>query len=452
MVVLLATLTLVNFISALQSYRSGIAEAERVLDAQLTEIAALVLSTHAQGRSAVTAGRNLVWQVWKGAELVARSADAPTIDFVGAAPGLGSANFGGYRWRTDVQIDPASGLRVSAAQRMDARFAVAESIVAPSVVPNVLALPVLGLLIWLIVRHGLQPLQRLADELKSRQPGALDPLNEGMYATETRHIVASINALLARLGDAFERERRLAADAAHELRTPIAAVNVHAHNLGTLLDADAATSPATRIAFQELQASIRRTSHVVEQVLALNRVSPERFAERLQSTDLATIAVDVIARHIDPITSRGQDIELDGHPAPLTGDPFSLAMMLTNLIDNACKYTPAGGSIRVTTHTDHGVAILRVEDSGPGIDTCEHERVLAPFYRVGGDRHDPEQPGAGLGLAIVKHIAHLHGATVELGRSAFATGLSVTICFDRAVTSLPSEHHHDADPSAGARH
>jgi two-component system sensor histidine kinase QseC len=242
-----------------------------------------------------------------------------------------------------------------------------------------------------------------------------------------RVLTESINDLLRRLEDSFDRERRFAADAAHELRTPISVLKVQLHN--ALRDAPEQASLKT------LQASVQRMERSVEQVLMLYRTAPDQYAANFVELDLAGLARQVIAELYPQLEIRQQSIELVGSHFMMRGDSFALRMLLVNLIGNASKYSGDNCEIRVSLKEIGNVLELKVEDSGPGIPPEQRDKVFERFYRIGGDRQDSAIPGTGIGLAVVKHVADIHGATIELGASDFASGLAVMVRFQRDLSS-----------------
>lgn len=291
-----------------------------------------------------------------------------------------------------------------------------------SVLPVVATLPPLGLLIWLIVGYGLSPLRQLARQLHDKRADDLGALPVDRQPYELRQLIASTNDLLRRLEASFAREKHFASDAAHELRTPISALKVHLHNLAQHL-------PEGHHELQQVQQSVERMGKLIEQILTLNRTTPDLYITNFTAVDLHALAQEYIADNYSRFEEKNLAVELHGHPAWLQGNRFALETLVQNLLDNACKYTPAGGQIRVTADTREGSVVLTVEDSGPGIPEDQQERIFDRFYRIGGDQHDSGVIGSGLGLSIVRHIAELHHANIKLQRSSLDGGLSVSVIF-----------------------
>lgn len=290
--------------------------------------------------------------------------------------------------------------------------------------PLAVAVPILAVLIWLSVRWGLSPLQRLADEVARRAPGALEPLgNKAEVPVEVRPLTEALDALFARTAALIERERRFTADAAHELRTPLAAIKTQAEvALG-------ARDPAqARHAIEQVVRGTDRAARLVEQLLVLARLDPRSGLDTAQPVDLAGIAAEAISAAAPLAAGKKIDIGLSADPAEppvVSGDAGLLAVLLRNLIDNAIRYTPENGRIDVSARLEEARAVLRVADNGPGIAAEERTRVLNRFYRVLGSGGS----GSGLGLSIVARIAELHRAHLSLGTGLDGKGLSVTIAF-----------------------
>jgi two-component system sensor histidine kinase QseC len=290
---------------------------------------------------------------------------------------------------------------------------------------------VIGALIWLIVGLGLKPLRTLAATLQSRRAGELQPVASDGYPQELGVVITSVNQLMERLAEAFAREQRFAADAAHELRTPLAAIKISLHNLAQQGGIDRET-------LQNLTRSIDRMSDSIEQILALHRFTPEQLKAASTRCDLRQLAQAAIIDLYEACRAKQQSIELEADaPVIVEGGEFALQTLLRNLIDNASKYTPAGGSILLSVTPRDGEACIAIDDSGPGIPEADHQRVFDRFYRVGGDRHASGVVGSGLGLSIIAQIVRLHGGHVALQRSPQLGGLRVEILlpvFSRQTT------------------
>lgn len=437
LIALLSTIVLVNFVSALHGYRASMAEAQQLFDRQMAATARLLSSMPAPERPPIVVSKTeqQSFQVWsEDGHLLMRSASAPEQPIAPFEEGYREVNFSGYRWRVFSHFAQERRGWVQVAERIDLRYQLADRLILESVLPILLGIPVAGLLIWLVIGRGLSSLRKLADALRGKRAEDLSALPLEDPPEELLPVVNSTNALLARLQASFDRERRFSADAAHELRTPISAIQVHTHNLEReLLDLQsqqhgdkAAEMPES---LHKLERSVERMAHLVEQILDLYRTTPDHYPVRFERLDLFQLAREVIAEIYGAFADKNQSIELQGGAAFLAGDRFALSILLKNLLGNANKYTPEGGRIEVLIRTEGDRVVLRVDDSGPGIPATEYQRIFERFYRLGGDRHGSSVPGCGLGLSIVQHIAQLHHAHIQLGNSKFGQGLSVLVDF-----------------------
>ncbi len=435
-VALLATMTLTVFLSALHGYRSSMSEAQSLFDAKLADAAQLLAATHGhdmQYNSAHGTAREFAFQVWQGDTLVQHSDSAPLTPIADLEPGYQYNNFGNYRWRIYVLSDAMTNRWIITAERVDLRNELAENVILKSVMPVVVAIPLAGLLIWFVVGYGLAPLRRLVDHLRDKRADDLGPLPFDDQPQELMQVVTSINDLLRRLDASFLREKRFAADAAHELRTPLSAMKIHLHNL-------ARDMPPGNHNLQQLETATSRMQNVVEQMLALHRTAPDEIMVRFVPIDLHALVQEYIARKYSQFEARNLQLELDGQRACVSGDSFALETLVQNLLDNACKYTPAGGRIRVSVHELEGRVTLQVQDSGPGIPVRQYERIFDRFYRLGGDQHVSGVVGCGLGLSIVRHVADLHHASITLAESEFESGLSVCVSFSACSAGMPDRN------------
>jgi two-component system, OmpR family, sensor histidine kinase QseC len=423
--VILATIILFNFLAALHGYQASMSEAERLFDRQLQETAYLIASIDITNENKELAtNSDLAFQVWKNGQLLAASSNTAATRISDPGEGLSYYNFNGYRWRTLNYTDPAIGQLIIVAQRMDTRYTLAESVILESIFPIMLGIPIIGLLIWFIVGHGLKPLRSLAIELGLKQTSDLSPVRLEAPVLELERIVYSSNLLLGRLESSLQREKQFASDAAHELRTPISILKVQLYNLHQEL-------PAQSESLEEIAQTTDRLSHLVEQILDLYRSSPDQYMANFEPVDLDVLVQDVIATEYPNFEAKHQQLEYKGEACTVPGDKFSISSLFQNLLANACKYTPDGGSIRISVQPYPDTICLIVEDSGPGIAEEYRDSVLERFYRIGGDRHASGEPGCGLGLAIVKHIVALHNATLTISDSNFDSGARFQITFRR---------------------
>ncbi len=432
-VVILAVFTLFNFIAALRGYQSSMEKADQLFDQQLLETARIIANIHTENTASnIDHNSHIAFQVWQGNQLKASSSNTPNSAIAPLISGFNYSNFDGYRWRTFAYKNTETPYWVLVAERTDLRFTLAENVIQESIFPTLIGLPVVGLLIWLIVSHGLSPLRRLANEMGNKQPGDLSPLSIQAPQQELEKIVDSSNGLLDRLESSLQREKQFASDAAHELRTPISTLKVQLYNIKqSLVDTEHA---------EALEATAQRLEHIVEQILSLYKNSPDQYNATFIPIDLLALTEEVLAEEYPCFDAKHQHLEFSGCPAVVMGDPFALKTLLKNLLSNACKYTPAEGHIKVSMKVLDSHLLLSVEDSGAGIAKEQYPFIFERFYRVGGDRHPSGEIGCGLGLAIVKRIVELHHATISVMPSDFSTGTAFKVLFPLSHSENPITH------------
>jgi two-component system OmpR family sensor kinase len=413
---LLATVAVAGALVAVGVYRTAYDEAAELFDYQLQQMGiALRDRIFEGGGGGGSGGEDFVIQVWRADGAVVFVSSARLVP-VRAPVGLSTVTADGGDWRV-YRIDAQNQI-VQVAQPMSLRRDRAAKAALRILVPLAVALPLLALLIWFVVGRGLAPLTGLARSVAARGPRALDPLPEARVPDEVRPLVASLNDLLARLGRALDRERAFIGDAAHELRTPLAAVALQLQLLERVPEGSEREQALAR-----LKAGVGRSARLVGQLLDLAR-QDEAVTDRLPTrVDLATVAREVVVEQAPQAQARGIDLGLDASAVEVEGDAESLRVALGNLVDNAIRYTPTGGKVDVRVRTAGDEVVAEVLDTGPGIPAEERERVFDRFYRGGAAAGS----GSGLGLAIVREIARRHGATVELrdrdGGQGFCAGV-----------------------------
>ena len=456
-IALVAIVTLANFVAAVRGYLGSMEEAERLFNQRLMQQVDLLNYTlpglkqlHDQQRDLVrfpakqlNTDVSLEFQwVDDSGQLLARSAAMPDTVVTPLEEGFKSVNFHHYRWHVLVARSADMTSWYILAERDDQRYRLAESMIVQAVYPMVLAIPLIGLVIWWVLGFGLRPVVSLTRQLHQREATDLRPLVEQDMPVELIPLAQSANQLLRRLEASFAREKRFSADAAHELRTPVAALKIHCDNLMQTL----VPLPDSAL---KLQAGITRMSYLIEQVLLLNRTAPDQFMGKFEPVNLTQLAKKIITEHSDVLQTKQHYIEFDGEESWILGDRPALETLITNLLTNAVKYTPAGGHICINTWLRGKEVVLEVMDNGPGIADDQRDRVFDRFYRVGGDRHQSQIPGCGLGLSIVKQVVDLHHAHIELTQSRFSQGLLVLVTFAAyqpppiSHTNKQGNHHHD---------
>lgn len=439
---LLAAVALTGLLGALLLYRNALATADAVFDQQMRQIAASLRDQSFERAlppqpDPEAALEDLVIQVWSPLGVrVYFSRPVPRVPGL-AQPGFSEAQVDGDAWR--VYALPTRGYVIQVAQPTRTRRERAAGLALRTIIPFGLLLPFLAGLIWYIVGRALLPLERLAREVRSRPPASLQPLTTLRLAAEVRPLVDALNGLLERLSALLESQRGFVADAAHELRTPLTALRLQlqlAHEESASHSEPAA--PGTAIsaardqAFAQLALGVERASRLVEQLLALARSeAPEGAGLEATAVNLEALAHEVVAAHASLAEARDIDLGItDSVPICIPGQHDALVTLLSNLVDNAVRYTPAGGRVDVSLRSDHGQALLSVTDTGPGIPPADRERVFDRFYR----RSGTEPPGTGLGLAIVRSVAACHGAAIELADAA-GGGLAVSVRFPVAAAN-----------------
>ena len=317
-----------------------------------------------------------------------------------------------YIW-VRVKAQNARPALVQVAETLEKRSVLANEIIKGVMLPQFVILPLAVLLIWLALARGIQPLNELEQRIRQRKPDDMSPLDESVVPIEVSPLVSSINDLLQRLQDSIATQKRFLADAAHQLKTPLAGLRMQAD---LALRKDANADDLKQSLHHIGRASIRAT-HTVNQLLALARAESSGAPVAKQACDLSALTMEVVKdclpRAMDKHIDLGFDDACDS--AGLQGNPTLLKEMVRNLIENALNYTPSTpehpGVVTARVYRNaKNALVLQVEDSGPGITEAERERVFEPFYRILGTEAD----GSGLGLPIVLEIAHKHGAAVDL--------------------------------------
>ena len=300
------------------------------------------------------------------------------------------------------------------------RARLAREILFSSVLPEALIALATVVLVWFGVKRGLAPLARLSEEIKERSPIDLHALDVGKAPEETRPLIEALNGLLEQVSAAQRNQQRFLANAAHQLRTPLAGLQAH-----TELALSQPMPGEVRAQVEQVHEATIRTARLANQLLALARAEPGGHAEPQSPVDLKTMVEGVADEWVHRALERDLDLGFDLEPARVRGDEFLLREALANLLHNSLEYAPKGARITVRTGARDDRPFLEVEDEGQGIPPAERERVLDRFYRVPGT----PGTGSGLGLAIVREIASGHGATIAIGDGAGARGTRVALTF-----------------------
>jgi two-component system, OmpR family, sensor histidine kinase TctE len=381
-------------------------------------------------------------------ELVAGDADLPVPTEAPPGPEL--------RFRDDVIRDepvrvaylwaPVAGMPdgslVQLAETLDKRSRLATEIIKGVILPQFVILPLAVLLVWLALARGIRPLAELQQRIRQRESTDLSPIEERHVPEEVAPLVGAINDLLTRLDQSIASQRHFLADAAHQLKTPLAGLRMQAELAEREIDSGHGDPLSMKHSLRQIALSSQRAAHMVNQLLAMARAEDKEQALRRQDVDLAEITRETVRDFVPKAMDKRIDLGYEGPHADngddtaahLNGQPVLVRELVRNLVDNALQYTPAGGTItaRVTPDPFGQVVVVEVEDTGPGIAPAERELVFQPFYRALGTNVD----GSGLGLAIVAEIAKAHGAEVTTadarprsGATAAAPGTLITVRF-----------------------
>ena len=367
--------------------------------------------------------KKLVFQLWdEEGRLLLRSRDAPTHRLTDAEGYSERVDTQGHRWLYYSQWDAQRQLRVEVGENHAVREELSRYIAMRLLAPAVLGLPLLGLWVWFAIRRGLAPIAVVTDQVARRAPERLDALAPDSAPEEIRPLLDALNELLARVDRALANERRFTADAAHELRTPLAALAAQSQVARRARDAE-----EREHALAQIDTGSQRAGRLVGQLLTLARLDPGS-RPTMQAVSLDALAAEECAALGQIALERHITLELDAPRAvSMAGIADLLRVLLRNLIDNALRYTPAGGRVVVAVgQVDDGVSVV-VSDNGPGIPKGERDNVLLRFHRLAGQ----DVEGSGLGLSIVARIAELHEARLMLEDGPAGTGLSVRVFFPR---------------------
>jgi len=463
----LAGVTMLWMLAAVLAWVDTRRELDSLLDGHLAQSAALLIALQLEdgGEAALPPASNLhrysprvAFQVWRDGVLEMHSWNAPAEPLAPLVPGFHATHLSGRDWRVyAARPRQASDAIVLIGELGYSREEILEAVLRSSLLPLLVALPLLGLSVWWAVRLGLVPLDRLGRELATRDPAELTPVRIDDAPAELLPLIQALNELFDRTHALLSSERRFTADAAHELRTPIAGIRAQAQ--AALAVADPA---ARRHALQATLAGCDRATRLVQQLLTLARLEAEPQC-RQGRADLVVLARDEVVEIASTAFEEGQDLQFEAPEEEgwlqVRGEPTLLAVLLRNLIDNALRYSPSGATVRVTvlppsateastatmpdgTETPAPRARLIVEDSGPGLSPEHLQRLGERFFRALGN----DRPGSGLGWSIVRRIAMALQLDIQVDRSPDLGGLRVSV----AVMMAPQEPEPTAAASAAA--
>jgi two-component system sensor histidine kinase TctE len=349
-----------------------------------------------------------------------------------------------YTW-IRMDVPDAQPALVQVAETREKRKVLATEIIKGVMLPQFVILPLAVLLVWLALARGIKPLNQLEERIRARKPDDLSPLDDSAVPLEVAPLVSSVNGLLTRLKDSIATQKRFLADAAHQLKTPLAGLRMQAD----LAQREGANADELKQSLKQIGRASIRATHTVNQLLALARAESSNASIARQPSDLARLTMDAVRDSVPRALEKRIDLGYDGaelgaQGVMLDGNPTLLKEMVRNLLDNAINYTPSSAdkpgvvTARVLADPFGQVLVLQVEDSGPGIPPAERELVFQPFYRSLGTDAD----GSGLGLPIVLEIVRQHGATVTLEDAHpghVPPGARFTVRFAASGTGMPSQ-------------
>ncbi|MDI2143547.1 MULTISPECIES: ATP-binding protein [unclassified Pseudomonas] len=405
-------------------------EIEEIYDAQLAQSARLLQGVLAQrapgdndwerlhqafdeamsrvgdGEAAHPYETRLTFQVWRNdGQLLMRSAEAPILDAPPATLGAHDLMENGRDWCAFLLQDPRQGLLIWVGERDDIRQDLITRIVGHTLWPSLIGVPLLTILIWLTIGWGLQPLRAMARSIRGRDTDTLKPLHLSPLPQDLEPMQTALNRLLQQIDNLLARERRFIADAAHELRTPLAILRIHAQN------AQLANTPQQREeALEFLVSAVDRATRIASQLLTMARIEPRLASPENSHVELTALVREELAELTPLALEKDVELILDSdHHCPVDTDPVALAIALQNLVTNALNFAPPGSEVRVQVQPQAcGSVSISVEDAGPGIDEQQYARLFERFYSEG------HANGAGLGLAIVQMIVSKIGSTLQL--------------------------------------
>lgn len=431
----LGLVTAVWLVVAVMTWLDARHELDELLDGHLAQAAAqlVVQSVNADGdeddglADAPSLHRyapRVAFQVFRKGALVMRSTHAGETPMATIRSGFVTVSLpDGERWRVFATAGAHSDVQVYVGELDDSRRAILRAVLRSVLLPMVFALPIMALALWWAVRRGLSPLRELGRALGQRQAQAREPVALADMPTEMEPMVQALNELFQRIGQMVASEQRFTADAAHELRTPIAAIRAQAQvALGAGGDV-----VQREHALRSTLAGCDRAARLVDQLLTLARLEADALNSLVASAkpaDLSAVARRVAADLAPAALLRAQQLELEAAAScAVTGDDVLLGVLVRNLVDNALRYSPDGARVQVSVAAQAGQVVLRVQDSGPGMSEADMAHLGERFFRVLGSG----QAGSGLGWSIIRRIAKVLQARIEVGRSAQLGGLAVTV-------------------------
>ena len=379
--------------------------------------------------------RKLAFQIWQQDKRILNSPFAPKTPLSDLTEGFTTAEIEGEQWRTFTLYSKSDNWWLVVAEETEVRQELVNEIAQSNIIPIVIFVPLLVVLVWFITKRGLMPLNKLSETVKQRHYRNLEKLEDDKAPLEVNELLLELNSLFSRLDEAHQRERRFVGDAAHELRTPLASLLIHAENAIDESQFDDNLSKEVRAQNQaELQTSlysmkkgISRMTHLVNQLLALSRTEGQLDKTQFETLDIAQLCHQAATYEEDKFAQKQQTLIMDiSDEGMIDANAPLIQSLLRNIIDNAIRYTPEQGKIKLSCHPDpiNKKLIITIADSGPGVEAELRSRIKERFYRVVGSG----QQGSGLGLSIVDKIVQIHDASWYLDESEWG-GLAIRFEF-----------------------
>jgi len=363
----------------------------------------------------------LAFQVWlHKTSLAMRSSNAPLEHMSSKVEGFSFENINDETWRVFRVHSEDKMITVEIGSSLKLQNAIPNTLITSILIPLIFSIPLVALFIWYGTGKALEPIKRIARHLSNRKTNDLSPIDEHYVPNEIHPLTASINHMFSQMKTAFDTERRFTSDAAHELRTPLAALKTHAE-----IALQAENIEEQRKALRHVVQGVNRATRLVEQLLTLARLDPDTGFTNIRRFDLFISAEDVLTTQAMLAIDKNIEISLSGTRGKfVAGNVDAICVLMRNLIDNAIRYTPKGGEVEVSITRKDDTIIWTVADSGPGIPEEERSKVFNRFYRSLGTK----ESGSGLGLSIVTRIADLHHLEIQLSTSKLG-GLQIDVCF-----------------------
>lgn len=412
---------ILSFVQA-QNDVSGFSKIREYLDENGMSVMYIDFGVDAEKQYGHIYEKKLAFQIWDNeGGLVVKSYNAPMYPMTTLDRGFSDIVIGDFGWRTFSLLDSNQQYQCITAERTDVRNDLIIKISNDMFYMFIILIPALSFIMYISIDQVIRPLQRLSSQISRRSGDNLELITNDYKYAEIIIIKNTLNQLFCRLKETLAREKRTTSDAAHELRTPLAAIRLH-----TELAKTAKNRQEQNKSFDNVIEGVDRATHMVEQLLVLARLDPELFANDYTQINFTALIIEEKAL----LSSLAIDKEIvisfnDAHVHTISGNESSLRLLIRNLLKNAISYTPLGGNVNISLSKQEQLTILIIEDSGPGISEKDRERVMERFYRT--ENHKTQ--GCGIGLSIVNQVVKIHHGELRLCQADNGHGLKVIITF-----------------------